>query len=639
LAHDVLVTGTHVSALPVSRDSLQRAPASYADHFDWSFGAKILGLILLILASKFFVLRLCSSPLPVFDQWQAEGQHLLLPWLRGELRLSDLFAPWAQHRIVWTRLLTLGLFELNGGQWDTQVEAIAAECIHACTAGVLGVILVRRLGRASEDAILLGLLLLFGLPFGQENTLGGGFASQYYTLLLFAVVAIRGLASHRAGTAGWWIGVGAAFLGWFSLATGGLAALSVAVWMGWRLARREGPGRENGITLGVALALGLGGLGLSLGVPQQHSLQARSPVEFLGRFAGLMGWPHLTAWAAPLEYAPFAWLLWRTARRRPRTGPAEAFLIPLGIFAVLHAAALAFARAQYGGLGVSRYMDFLCFGTVVNFGCLLLFLRENGALPVRRRTPAGLLALGWVVATGVGLSQLTARNIADDLPFVKNCSEQEVTNVAAFVARPDWKNFLAKDPFEVMCNPPAAAAALLQDPAIRGALPWPVRLPVIIEGAAVSPHAFMVQGTGSGSNSGWVLEPRQDGQPVYFRSRTINGLRLPYLCFPQISSLNGNAFVVLVADDSGKMTWLPQRTALGEWQSLLVKTPAGPFHLEAVLAAGSNQRLAFSFPHEMGWLSAWVGTVLDSAVGLLFAGCGLWLGAIFWPRLRCSGGL
>jgi hypothetical protein len=628
-----------VSALPVSRDSLQREPVPIPDRLGWCFGAKILGLILLILGCKFFVLRLCSSPLPVFDQWQAEGQNLLRPWLRGELRLSDLFAPWAQHRIVWTRLLTLGLFELNGHQWDTQVEAIAAECIHACTAGVLGVILVRRLGRASEDTILLGLLLLFGLPFAQENTLGGGFASQYYTLLLFAVVAIWGLASHPLGAARWWIGAGAAFLAWFSLATGGLAALSVAGWMGWRLVRREGSRRENGISLGVTLALGLGGLSLSLGVPQQHTLQARSLGEFLSRFAGLMGWPHLTAWAAPIEYAPFVWLLWRTARRGHRPGRAEAFLIPLGIFAVLHAAALAFARAQYGGLGVSRYMDFLCFGTLVNFGCLLLFLGENGALPIRRRLRTGLLVLGWVAATGAGLSQLTARNIADDLPFVKNCSEQEVANAAAFVARPDWNNFLRKDPFEVMCNPPADAAALLQDPEIRGILPWSARLPVTIEGAAVSPHAFMVRGTGSGSNSGWVLEPRQDGQPVYFRSRTINGLQLPYLCFPQISSLSSNAFVVLVADHSGQITWLPQRTAPSEWQSLLVKAPAGPFHLEAVLANGSAQRLAFSFPREVGWLSAWVGTLLDSAVGLLFAGCGLWLGAIFWPRLCCSGGL
>ena len=117
--------------------------------------AKLLGMFLLILGAKFWTLQMCSAPLPLYDQWEAEGTRLLQPFLHGTLRLADLFAPWVQHRILWTRLLVLGAFILNNGQWDTQVQAIAAAGIHAAMAVLLGAILVRRLGRAWEDAVLL----------------------------------------------------------------------------------------------------------------------------------------------------------------------------------------------------------------------------------------------------------------------------------------------------------------------------------------------------------------------------------------------------------------------------------------------------------------------------------------------------
>ena len=51
------------------------------------------------------------------------------------------------------------------------------------------------------------------------------------------------------------------------------------------------------------------------------------------------------------------------------------------------------------------------------------------------------------------------------------------------------------------------------------------------------------------------------------------------------------------------------------------------------MAAGADHPLTFAYPREVGRLSAWVETVLGAATGLLAAGCGLWLGAVFWRRL------
>ncbi len=597
--------------------------------------AKLLGMFLLILGAKFWTLQMCSAPLPLYDQWEAEGTRLLQPWLHGTLRLADLFAPWVQHRILWTRLLVLGAFALNG-QWDTQVQAIAAAVIHALVAVGLGAILVRRLGRAWEDAVLLGLLAVFALPIGLENTLSGGFQSQYYLLLLFAVVTVWGLGSHRPGAVGWWAGVLGAVAAWFSVATGGLPSLAVAAWMGLRLLRRDGVARENGITLAVALFLGQAGLALSfVGVDTRGELRPHSVSELMARFLGLLGWPLPTAWAAPLIYAPFAWLVWRTVRTRRPTGPAEAFLLPLGFFTLLNTAALAYARNHYFGLYVSRYMDLLSFGTLVNFACLLLFLRETTAEgnPSRARLPFGVLAVVWTVCAGYGLVHLTARGLADTLPFTKICSQHEIGNMAALVARPEAQRLASQSVSITFCDNPPIANALLKDPAMLRVMPAAVRAPVILEAAAASAGVRLVKPRADDDlASVWTLAA-SPGQPAHFRSQVVRGPHAPYLRFPEVSGLGEDAFIALVDETSGATTWLQPTTDHDGHPSALARTPSGPFHVEAVVAAGASHPLTFAYPREVGGLSAWVETVFGSAAWLLTAGGGLWLGVVFWRRL------
>ena len=189
--------------------------------------------------------------------------------------------------------------------------------------------------------------------------------------------------------------------------------------------------------------------------------------------------------------------------------------------------------------------------------------------------------------------------------------------------------------FDILCEHPETASSLLQDPLIRQILPAQVRPPIPLEAATHSALVRRFKPEADNDNkSGWVLNPSPDRQPVHFRSRTISPLRLPYLRFPEISDLGSGNFVALVDERSGATTWLQPGTLRDGWQSIVVRTPKGPFHVEAVVAADSNRRLAFSYPREVGRLSAWVEPLLDSAELFFAAGCAIWLGAVFWRRLE-----
>ena len=390
----------------------------------WVTPAKLTALFLLIIGAKLCVMRSCSTPLPFFDQWYGEGVNVVQRSLHGTLGWRDLLAPNNQHRILWTRLLVLGLFRLNG-QWDTQVEMIAAAALHASCAVALGVILIRRLGRDHEDKILCCLAFLFMLPFSWENTLSGGFQSQYYFLILFSVLAIWGLALHRPWSVPWWVGVVAGVLAWFTVASGWFAAFEVAVWAAYRWWRGGNRARGDAVTFGAAALVTLGGVCLLFGIDAViGNSHADSIWEFFWKFCGLLAWPNQTPWALVIAYAPVGWVAWCRVRE-PRRNPAHGddFVLLLAGWVVMQTAALAFARNHYRGLDVSRYMDVQSLGALANFACLLTLARVPRDMleGSRRGTRAGLrtMQVGWVALTVFGLHHLTERSLQPKLPFTR----------------------------------------------------------------------------------------------------------------------------------------------------------------------------------------------------------------------------
>lgn len=444
---------------------------------------QLVAVALIIMGCKLWLIGSYGSALPFLDQWKGEGAELLRPWMKGSLRASDLFAPFNEHRIVPSRVLVLGLFEANSRQWDSIVQMVAGAALHAGCAFVLGLLILGQLGSGRKWPVIGALLVLFCLPFDWQNTLWG-FQSQFYFLILFTLLTFWGLAWHAAGTARWWCGAGAGLLACFSMASGGFSGLALATWLGVKFlihpeARKA---KGNWATLGVSLALGA--LGFALYTPPKleslTAMHVQSPGAFLHGFAIHLGWPNSASpLYALLAFSPFAALLAlrslesRQGRTALPDAPVDELLFPLGIWVGLQAAALAWSRNHAMASVISRYMDLLALGALVNFCCHLRLASFISRLPRPQLPRRALLAMGisWTAVALAGMVPLIQRNFRLDLPSLQQIHRIQAAAVRQFLITGQEADLGGKPVFGL---PPAdlkLLAELLRDPVIQNVLP------------------------------------------------------------------------------------------------------------------------------------------------------------------------
>ena len=186
----------------------------------------LLVFFLLFLGARLYLIQQHGSWIPYWDQWEAEAAELYHPLENNHLRVADLVSAHNEHRILWTRLINLLAYRLNGGIWDPQLQMVVGGVIHA-----LALILLLASLRRELPEHLFGPLFLFSLfllmPFGAENALWG-FQSQFYFLLFFGLAGIRGTTASAPLAAGWWLGFLALVAAFFSVASGFLTGAAVA---------------------------------------------------------------------------------------------------------------------------------------------------------------------------------------------------------------------------------------------------------------------------------------------------------------------------------------------------------------------------------------------------------------------------
>lgn len=433
-----------------------------------SRAALFAALAAAILGGKFLLIGKFGSDLPFWDQWDAEGNGLIRPFLEGHLSAGDLLAAHNEHRIVFTRLMALGLFVANGDQWDALVEMVANAALHAGFAVLLALFALEFLPAFWVWIFAALMAVFFTAPAAWENILGG-FQSQFYFLFLFSALHIGGTLAARPGSPAWRAAPLAGVAAVFSMGSGffSAAALLSVLGLGWLRDRRLS--RPDLVMLAAnAALLGLGLLA-RVAVPEHDSLQSAGVGSWPRAFWHEFSWPVGSGWAAGLNLAPplfFAWGWWR----RRSTAIWTKVLLAGCVWSGLQIAALAYARGAVERNGfTSRYTDLLSIGWLL--GLLTLAGLARGATSPRGRWAAYAVLLAYGVA---GIAGLSARNTLNEHGFLLQLPGFNRARVAAVrgYLTSHGAAFFDKSPGSELPYPNAnRLAALLDVPALRDSLP------------------------------------------------------------------------------------------------------------------------------------------------------------------------
>ncbi len=590
-------------------------------------------VFLVVLGAKLGCIARFASSHPFWDQW-SEGGGLYRPYLEGRLPWSFLFEPHNEHRLSFTRLTALGLFDLNR-QWDNRVQAVFNALLHSLMLGWLAAVIARR--HELAEALIVGgvLALLAGIPFARENVTWG-FQSWAYFYVLFAVLGLWLVPETRAFTTGWWVGLACVFACLFTGGPGPLCAAALTVGLLLECLRSPSRWPAHVPTLIVGALLAAAGLLLLPAVPRHQVYQAGTVREFLISLGRVAAFPWVdTPVLAPLVWTPFLLGLAKRIRWRRELPDGGRILTALGVFVLLHAPAIAYARGAGGAGPATRYFDILGLGVLVNLLAALALLHAARAGD-RLRIGAGMLL--WVALVAVGGVNLASRVMLVELPAAAEASLRQARRLATFLETGQREALAASVPSDLPAASADILAEMLEDPFVRSVMPASVRpaLPLAQEDAAGS--AFEP----GGLPPGYAPEP---GRPAFsswpkffthrtgeFRSNVITTATLPYLRVEVTGYYITHRQALALVGAAQRVPVSLRAPAGGRWLARTVRRPAGPFRVVAT-DEQPDQWYAFRAPVEIGALSAGTEWLLERWHAPLEAGALLATFIVLWSAL------
>jgi len=447
-------------------------------------------LVLVIAGARWWLIGKYSSDVPWLDQWDAEAQGLYQPWQAGTLDLHHWFTPHNEHRILFTRLLAFGLLQLNG-QWDPRLQMIVNAVLAALVAA--GLFLALHKSGGSRFLLLCWVLLavLGAAPYSATNVLLG-FQSQFYFLAGFSFLAIYCLVNSRPGSPAWIAGVLSGCAALVSMASGHaapLAAIGVLLLSAARApqAHRHLELRQNAVTIVAASLLVAAGFYFRHSPPGHAALAAKTAGDFARFLVDCLSWPGKPlALLAAFSWLPFALFLAAYIRGRTNGGPGERFILGIGCWVLLQAAALSLFRANSEEGLESRYMEILSWGLLANAVCAAWLFQTKWEL--RKFVP--VLASLWFAVSAIGLYSVSFDGAAFQW---KQAMEARRAATAGFLALGNQEYLDRAPPYTDARH----LAALLLDPGLRAILPVGIRNPLVLEPRGGSPVPEYINGLSS----------------------------------------------------------------------------------------------------------------------------------------------
>ena len=433
----------------------------------WAWPAAVFGVVL---GAQLALVAVAGTDIPFHDQWNIEGQWLYPAWRDGTIRAAEFFQPFNEHRILWTHLLNLGLFTVNG-QWDPLVQQAAIALLRAgCAAGLvrLGAPTGAGWGRA---AVAAAVAVAF-LPHLAWHNVLWGIESHAYFSLGFSLAALALL-----GGAGWSgrrvvAGVAVEIAGLYAMGPSALVPVALLGLAAVRALERRRIDRALAGQIGLATALLALALALRTEVPEHGVLKAAGPGAFLAAAGQTLGWPHVNVPAAALALnLPLLLVAGGRMARRRSAGPGEDFVLVVGGWSAAIGLATAWARGGSAELAAgvpSRYVDFLVLLPLANAWCAVTLVREAAA---RWRTSVRWVAAGWGAFLAIGWLGLSVEMMQRViLPRMRD-RDAPVRLAVAFQRSGDAAVFAGQPRLLVPHPDPESVRTVLHDPRLRGVLP------------------------------------------------------------------------------------------------------------------------------------------------------------------------
>jgi hypothetical protein len=602
------------------------------------FYLKLFAVALVIFGARLWLIHNFGSPVPFWDQWDAEAASTFWRWFNNTWTFSDLFAAHNEHRIFFTRILSLVLLVLNERQWDPLLGMVVNALLFSFTAVILIIMLNNLLGKAVQNVMLLTVALLWSVPYAWENTLAS-FQSQFYMMLLFSLITLWGLLQNNFSLK-WWIGVVFALSAGFTVASGFFMLIVLIVLKLYLIVIDAGKRVSHLPTLLVSLGITMLCVMLIVRPPGHSYLFAKDVSEFMLVFGKALAWPWITPpWISIVLYLPFLALVFRTLWLRRKPSAAELFVLALGGWLILQAASMAYARGVGGMAPASRYMDILALGVIVNLLAFYFMAQSWYGLPNRIKPYLNTSACLWIGLVILGLGELAVMESWAAIQKRALHYEKQLKNTREFI-RTGHLSVLQNKPFLHIPYPSAERLAqLLTHPQLRAILPHSMVVPPLLQSQQDN-STFVANGffptTGKYQNETTLGSYNHLGDQAVgrFESTPIK-LERRFMEIPVAGYLGekGLTLQLVVEGQPDPIVITPPKLAKESWVSCYVRTPLQPFKLVAI--DNRSDRLgwfAFAMPRSLGTLSFVTRWLLEKGWMLLVIGL-FGLAMLFCPPI------
>lgn len=323
----------------------------------------LLATLLVIIAARLYWVETFAIRLPFWDQWDAEGDFLLRPWIEGRLKLHDLWEPHNEHRIFPTRLLSLLIFSVTG-VWDNLVEARVNILVAACIPLIILLFLMRQKAlHGPRWLVLIVIIAQFSLPFAFENLLIG-FQSQFYFLIIFTLLALILVSRYPDSFVAM---AGVLVLSWLSvltMASGILTPLAAAGVYALQGFQKRQLNWKHVAFAAVLIGLSVAGYFLMPQIEANHIYRSRNVVELRKALRYILAWPVLKSWPAAIAlWAPAVVMVPWFLRNRTLSR-ADLFMAGCVMWSLAQTLAIAYGRGQAMQTVSSRYTELFTIGLI-----------------------------------------------------------------------------------------------------------------------------------------------------------------------------------------------------------------------------------------------------------------------------------